>query len=294
MKKINRVLIGYDGSKSSDQAISDLKFAGMPKSLQAMVLTASDFSLPPAVKAFGISGLSSRQVDALSLESLKRAQVTAKRAVGILKRYFPGWRIKVEASSGSPAQSLIDKAMQWNSDLIVMGAQGHSTIGRFLGSVSQLVLTQAPCSVRIGRSSSGNTRKGHRILVAFDGSHGAEMAAQSVGLRPWPAGTLFQVAFVLNRASIGMLQPGRYRTAAGAMMKDHVRPFLNHLSNVEFRIYEGDPKQVLAKEAEKWGADCVFIGARNLTEARRLLLGGVSMAVAARARCSVEVVRLRS
>jgi nucleotide-binding universal stress UspA family protein len=294
MRKINRVLIAYDGSKSSDQAIRDLKYAGMPKSLDAVVLTASDFALPPAVAAFGISGLSSKQIDDLTLESVKQARITAKRAVHFLKDSFPGWRIKSEAGSGSPTKLLIDKARRWKTDLIVMGAQGHSKIGRFLGSISQLVLMQAPCSVRIGRTPSEKTRKGLRILVAFDGSSGAEEAAQSVRCRLWPPETQFQIAYVLNRASIGVLRPQRYRAAASEMMKAHVSPLVNRLSNVEFRTYEGDPKQVLVNEAERWNADCVFVGARNLTGARRLLLGGVSMAIAARASCSVEVVRPKS
>jgi nucleotide-binding universal stress UspA family protein len=54
---------------------------------------------------------------------------------------------------------------------------------------------------------------------------------------------------------------------------------------------EGDPKHVLLDEAEQWGADCLFVGARGLSRIERFLLGSVSAAVAARAQCSVEVVR---
>jgi nucleotide-binding universal stress UspA family protein len=48
---------------------------------------------------------------------------------------------------------------------------------------------------------------------------------------------------------------------------------------------------VLVEEAEGWGADCVFVGATGLRGAERLLMGSVSAAVAARAHCSVEIVR---
>ena len=54
-----------------------------------------------------------------------------------------------------------------------------------------------------------------------------------------------------------------------------------------------DPKQMILQEAEGWGADCIFIGARGLNPLERLLLGSVSRSVAARAHCSVEVVRQR-
>ncbi|MBK9709453.1 MAG: universal stress protein [Acidobacteria bacterium] len=56
-------------------------------------------------------------------------------------------------------------------------------------------------------------------------------------------------------------------------------------------ILEGDPKSVLLDEAEKWGADCIFVGAAGMSAIDRLLLGSISAAVATRAECSVEVVR---
>jgi nucleotide-binding universal stress UspA family protein len=59
-------------------------------------------------------------------------------------------------------------------------------------------------------------------------------------------------------------------------------------------VFEGDPKEVLVKIAEDWRADCVFIGATGLTNRfERFLLGSTAAAVAARAHCSVEVVRRR-
>jgi nucleotide-binding universal stress UspA family protein len=51
------------------------------------------------------------------------------------------------------------------------------------------------------------------------------------------------------------------------------------------------PKYILIKEAKRWGADSIFVGARGLSNFERLLLGSVSTAVATRAHCSVEVVR---
>jgi nucleotide-binding universal stress UspA family protein len=53
----------------------------------------------------------------------------------------------------------------------------------------------------------------------------------------------------------------------------------------------GDPKRVLLEEAEEWGADCDFPGARGHSRIDKILIGSVSAAVAARAHCSVEVVR---
>jgi nucleotide-binding universal stress UspA family protein len=61
--------------------------------------------------------------------------------------------------------------------------------------------------------------------------------------------------------------------------------------NASVTIRRGNPKDGLVEEAESWGADCVFVGAKGVRGIDRLLLGSVSSAVAARAHCSVEVVR---
>jgi nucleotide-binding universal stress UspA family protein len=62
-----------------------------------------------------------------------------------------------------------------------------------------------------------------------------------------------------------------------------------------FHLHTGNPKYVLPDEAEKWNADQIFVGANACGRRfERLLLGSVSAAVAARAHCSVEVVRRKN
>jgi nucleotide-binding universal stress UspA family protein len=61
---------------------------------------------------------------------------------------------------------------------------------------------------------------------------------------------------------------------------------------VSSAVLTGNPKQVLVRHAEEFGADCIFTGATGFSNPiERLLVGSVSAAVAARAHCSVEVVR---
>ena len=56
-------------------------------------------------------------------------------------------------------------------------------------------------------------------------------------------------------------------------------------------LVPGDPKYALPGEASRWEADAIFLGAKGHSALQRFLLGSVSAAVAARALCSVEVVR---
>ena len=56
----------------------------------------------------------------------------------------------------------------------------------------------------------------------------------------------------------------------------------------------GDPKRELPRAAEEWEADCIFVGSTGFSKRfERFVLGSVSASVAARAHCSVEVVRSR-
>ena len=47
MKEISRLLIAYDGSNCSDEALEDLKRAGLPKQLEAVVLSVAALVFVP-------------------------------------------------------------------------------------------------------------------------------------------------------------------------------------------------------------------------------------------------------
>ena len=50
--------------------------------------------------------------------------------------------------------------------------------------------------------------------------------------------------------------------------------------------------KVLLREAESWRADLIMLGAHGLHHGGLLLLGSTASAVAVRAHCSVEIVRI--
>ncbi len=59
-----------------------------------------------------------------------------------------------------PAQAIIDHAVQIGADHILMGARGHSTARRYLGSVSSKVVAEAAVSVTVIRLSQGGAQGG--------------------------------------------------------------------------------------------------------------------------------------
>jgi nucleotide-binding universal stress UspA family protein len=189
----------------------------------------------------------------------------------------------------------------------VVGSQGRSALGRLiLGSVSQNVLSYAPCSVRVGRTPpAAVTSGGVRVLLGVDGSADSALAVEAVAARVWPAGTEVRVVTALDPRLLGSVtwfgagmvaihvddDGGDVRTMLGERVEEVAGELRGAGLAVTTRVADGDPKRVLVEEAERWGAHAIFLGARGHTRVQRLLLGSVSAAVATRARCSVEVVR---
>jgi nucleotide-binding universal stress UspA family protein len=60
---------------------------------------------------------------------------------------------------------------------------------------------------------------------------------------------------------------------------------------VTSEIMAGSPATDVIETARRWRADCVFIGAEELSFIERVFCGDFVAGVAARAECSVEVVR---
>lgn len=293
---IKKVLFCYDGSECADAALEDLRAAGLPATAEALVLSVAEQlpMVPPGYMMMPeLAGSGTALFDA--------ARAQAERAAERVKSYFPGWQMQVETLGGSPSTEIINRADEWQPDLIVLGSHGRSTLGRvFFGSVSQNVAVNAHCSVRVSRPqphADNNTR----LLIAIDGSSAAAAAVHAVGKRNWPAGT--SVLLVTSSASPDMLDvsvDARIQTPEEVERSFRVAKHFHEVYSKELAqasllvssfIGSGDPKQVIIEEAEKWQADTIFVGSRGFGRIKRLLLGSVSSAVVARARCSVEIVR---
>lgn len=185
------------------------------------------------------------------------------------------------------------------ADLIVVGSHGRSALGRlFLGSISQKVLTEAHCSVRVARGLVEVDPEPARIVIGFDGSRGANAAVESISSRCWPNQTQVKLVGVTDLSlgvDISMLPTVDlpYNSEwLGELAEDSIRALREAGLQTEFQSEIGNPKGVIVDVAESWHANSIFVGANRWgSRVERFLLGSVSVAVAARAHCSVEVVR---
>ena len=304
-----KLLIAYDGSEGSDIAIDELRRAGLPAEAEALVASVAEVWLPvqgeisdddfetrvPAVK------LAHQRAERMIEEATK----LAKRGSERVQQSFPRWKVSYEAMSGSPAFELLNRARQWKPDLIVVGSEGRTALGRFVfGSVSQKVLTEAQTSVLVGRRPTGTGASAERIVVGVDGSPGSQVALKAVAARMWSTGSEVRVVVAYDRVmtdEMTLIPLGidelveAERTQAEAFAAAAVKELLGLADKsvtVSYVVEPGDPKAVLVRLAEEFGADCIFTGATGFSNSlERFILGSVSAAVAARAHCSVEVSR---
>jgi nucleotide-binding universal stress UspA family protein len=310
-----KILIGYDGSECADAALDDLTQAGLPATGEVQVLSVAEVWLPPPPpssleileEARHAQSPAELQRDfAKHCDAAKEALVYAERARDRIRAKFPNWKVSADSSCGSPAWELVAKADEWKPDLIVAGSHGRTALGRFvLGSVSQRVLTEARCSVRIARGRVEEPGSPVRIVVGTDGSPASEEAMRAVAARTWPARSEVKVVLVddpLAPEFLGkiippletMLEEDRQEERAWVekISKRSLEILRSAGLKVSCVVREGDPKRELPKVAEEWGADCIFVGSAGFSNRlERFVLGSVSAAVAARSHCSVEVVR---
>lgn len=144
-----------------------------------------------------------------------------------------------------------------------------------------------------------------KILLAVDGSACSDAAVHEVARRPWPVGSEVRVISVAQ--FLGpmpeplVLPPHIYeemekdaRQQASGVIERAVATLCESQGQklqVTTKVILDSPKDAIIEEAEGWGADLIMVGAHGYRGYERFLLGSVSQAVAAQARCSVEIVR---
>lgn len=140
-----QILIAVDDSEFAVQA-ADIGIE-LAKSLKAKIGFIHVFN--PAV---GPGTTWSVPADTLAEMSERQAKVLLAR---FRERVAARSKVPEFLESGHPAAKIVDVAKNWPADLIVMGSHGRGKIGGLvLGSVSQEVLSHAPCPVLVVRAKS--------------------------------------------------------------------------------------------------------------------------------------------
>jgi nucleotide-binding universal stress UspA family protein len=147
-----------------------------------------------------------------------------------------------------------------------------------------------------------------KILLAIDGSTFSDAAVKAVAEKPWPVGSEVKIISVVEPPLLPALEtwvpPDNYIEALEKASEEQAQSILNTAAErvrkgqngslrISTRIVMGHPKHAIIDEADSWGADLILVGSHGYRGLTRVLLGSVSQAVAAHAKCSVEIVRER-
>lgn len=308
-----KILLATDGSPFSQVASALVTRLPWPATHELTVLSVVDkLAWLPAAETGGQDdehGAHQRLEQSLRQETQHILAREVERFTAL------GWTPQTLVREGHTAHEIVSAAEEMGTDVIAMGSRGRGGIKRFLlGSVSQYVMTYAPCSVLIARQphaaeaspvqetmaqpEASDTPL--RLLLAYDGSPAAKTALETLVSLPFHAPThilITTVMTLLTAYRIDVLQTMslRWQAAKQAAQADleQAAQRLRHVTpHVDVQLLESDDtSQALLDAAEAFEADLMVVGHQGKSGIDRLLLGSVANRVVHHAPCSVWVMR---
>jgi len=293
---VERLLVAFDGSPGAISAIEELKIAGLGKAGEARIIAVADaWSPPEALNSEPELPEFMHETRAHAREraasAAQDAEHVAAEGARLLRGQLPQWTVDAIGRADSPGWAVIEEARRWGATHVAAGAQSHTRLERFfLGSVSQKIVSDAPCSVRISRPRRDHSAN-VRIIVAYDGSLDAKAAVADVVGREWPAGTQVRIVAVQE----GELAEAAGKQSVAEWLKQSLDAAAETLRKqgveAEFSLVKGGVRRSLLHMAEEWAADVIFVGASGWRHQGRWRVGSVATSLAQRAPCSVEIIR---
>lgn len=305
-----KVLLAVDQSRNSLAAARWVQALSLPAGSVLYLMHVFELKQWPEWPLFG----NAQEFQEKLLPLRAKATVKAQRFITRMAESFHGQRsLKVQPNviEGIPGAEILRTVEEYPMDLVVVGTKGLSGMKRFLlGSVSEWVLNESPCSVLVVRGQprwTSRKTRGMRVLFATDGSHDAKMAIMLLKRLNLPKSahvTIFHAAetsaslttMATLTAHVDVVQLAeaikrRGEQAGERLLQEARRELGRRTFCVESKMTKGHAAEEILKAAKRFRSDLVVVGSKGLTGLRRFLLGSVAHKVACHAPCSVMVVR---
>ena len=215
--------------------------------------------------------------------------------------------ISMLTTDGNPTHEILETAKDIDADLIVIGARGHTTLGRvLLGSVSDAVANRAQCSVLVIRPKQ-HIHQGQdansidRILLAYDGSPRSNGAAKDISQFHWPEKVSLEIATIIPQldafgeeyAFQMQLEDGTgsLQGRAVELKATLERNFKQVTANLHRARHVGE---CIVREAKHSDVDIIFLGDSGHSLMHTLFMGSTAKYVLRHATCSVCISRSHS
>jgi nucleotide-binding universal stress UspA family protein len=288
---VKTIVVGVDGSEGSKVAFRwTLDHAARRDDCRVVALSAWVPAIPASSPWYATYDL--------PVELRHETEAAIEKMVAEIGGVPDGVEVEVRAVRGSTVGALMDAGRV--ADVLVLGSRGLGGFkGLLLGSISQQVVTHAPCPTIVVPETEPKLPTGaERIVVGVDGSRNSVAALEWAA--DWARGTTSSLRAVsVWRGSpmpVSAPQPG-VGWPTGDSPHDEARRELDACVrssdlppdvHVETSVREGEPARMLLEEASR--SDMLVVGARGHGGFLGLLLGSVATAVAQHSPCPVAVV----
>ena len=306
-----KVLLALEQTRISEGAIQILSKLTLPAGSDLFLLHVNP--IPQKITGLAKERILkiSQQVQAVQKDVLEQARQFLGKVEKRLSRSDA--HVYPLVKKGFPGEEILKTIHTKGVDLVVLGTRGYSkAIGFLLGSVSQWVLQEAPCSVLIARSMprEKNDVRGMKLLLATDGSPDSRAAVDFLKAVGLPLSSQITILHVVkkhvfeteqaltadskNEKEFAKLAEEllEVRGQQGAKLLEQTRKALSsHEGTIQERLVFGNPATEILKAARYVRADLIVMGSRGTTGIKRIFLGSVSNKVVHSAGCSVAVIR---
>ena len=230
------------------------------------------------------------------LEALRREAGSARTSSHV--------EVEVVAESGSAVSRIVDRAVAWPADLVVIGTHGFSGVDRLLlGSVAERVMHRAPCPVLTVPPAAQGVAPApvaiRRILCPVDFAPSSQVAvgfALDLARQVGGAVTLLHVVEWPDDEPLAFahFNVPELLSQRGDDARDHLQtlaPPREGGQGIAHVVVSGRPKARILAQAEKERTDLIVMGAQGRDGISLELLGSTTERVVRDATCPVLTVR---
>lgn len=286
-----KVILATDGSQYAEEAAWLLAHLPHTETLELTVLFVCNIP--------SLGGPASELTRRLQAEDQERASKVYEH----LREIFEGANAILElvVAHGHIGETIVSQSAARKSELIVLGAVGHSMLDRMFGSTSDFVATHASCSVLVVRPTGlKNAKRPINLCVAYDTSTPSLAIFEQLSRFGWGEQSKIELASVAWLPFLFSDIPYEIdiEEIKAATLKELV-PVANRLReyspNVNTSVFEsGHIGQGIVDFAKQQSSDIVVMGNSGSGLLTRFLLGSASKYVLRHAACSVWIARKKT
>ncbi|MFA6208958.1 MAG: universal stress protein [Candidatus Obscuribacterales bacterium] len=141
-----KVLIAIDDSNCSSNAVDSAAGQTWQDDTEFRLISV----MAPIYNEYLLAGLCAPSLEEMQTEYKNQLQQLIDQKIIQLKKSHPQNLINGSVISGEIAESILNYARDWDSDLIILGSHGRTGLDKFwLGSVAEKVLNRSHCSVEV-------------------------------------------------------------------------------------------------------------------------------------------------